>query len=63
MIGFRAKAISPEIEVDGAELVEARWFTAGELRHRIDSASTPPYRQDSIGRVLIESWLAEAGQP
>jgi NAD+ diphosphatase len=62
MIGFRAKAIRPEIEVDGAELMEARWFTAGELRHRIESASTPPYRQDSIGRVLIESWLAEAGE-
>jgi NAD+ diphosphatase len=62
MIGFRAEAIRAEIDVDGAELLEARWFTAAELHHRIESASTPPYRQDSIGRVLIESWLAEAGQ-
>jgi NAD+ diphosphatase len=63
MIGFRAVAISADIGVDGAELLEARWFTAAELRHRIESAGCrPPYRPDSIGRILIESWLADAEQ-
>lgn len=61
MIGFRAEAISAQIGVDGAELAEARWFTEAELRHRIDSPGAhPPYRPDSIGRILIETWLAEA---
>ena len=61
MIGFRAIADSPEIGVDGAELVDARWFTAAELRARIqDETRFPPYRVDSIGRALIEDWLDES---
>lgn len=58
MIGFRAVAASPEIAVDGAELLDARWFTAAELRARIGD-KFPPYRIDSIGRALIEDWLEE----
>jgi NAD+ diphosphatase len=61
MIGFRGVAESDRIGVDGVELVEARWFTAAELRARIASpAAFPPYRKDSIGRALIEGWLDEA---
>jgi NAD+ diphosphatase len=60
MIGFRGIANSSDIAVDGAELADARWFTAAELRTRIaDAAAVPPYRPDSIGRALIETWLAE----
>ncbi len=32
MVGFRAEAESDHIGVDGAELLEARWFTAADLR-------------------------------
>jgi NAD+ diphosphatase len=61
MIGFRGVANSPDIAVDGAELADARWFTAAELRTRTaDPVAIPPYRPDSIGRALIEAWLAEA---
>lgn len=61
MIGFRAVAESADIAVDQNELTDARWFTAAEVRTRIaDSAAVPPYRHDSIGRALIESWLAES---
>jgi NAD+ diphosphatase len=60
MIAFRGVANSPDIAVDGAELADARWFTEAELRARIaDPAAVPPYRTDSIGRALIETWLAE----
>jgi NAD+ diphosphatase len=60
MIGFRAEAVSPEIGVDDAELVEARWFTADELRARIaDRTDGGLFRVDSIDKVLIEGWLAE----
>jgi NAD+ diphosphatase len=60
MLGFRARARSAHIAVDGAELVEARWFTPAELRARMaDPATGGPYRTDSIGRLLIESWVAE----
>jgi NAD+ diphosphatase len=62
MIGFQAEAISADISVDGRELLEARWFTEAELRHRIESADAqPPYRPDSIGRILIETWIADGG--
>jgi NAD+ diphosphatase len=61
MIAFRGVASSPDIAVDGAELADARWFSAAEVRARIaDPAAVPPYRTDSIGRALIETWLAEA---
>ena len=61
MIGFRADAESADITVDKSELVDARWFTAAEVRARIaDTAAVPPYRRDSIGRALIEGWLAES---
>lgn len=60
MIGFRAVADSPEVRVDGTELLDARWFTAGQIRARIaDKSATPPYRVDSIGRALIEDWLED----
>ncbi|MFD7527965.1 NAD(+) diphosphatase [Streptomyces sp. NPDC059849] len=60
MIGFRAEAVSDWIDVDNVEVVEARWFTAAELRSRItDSAVGGPYRVDSIDKVLIDQWLAD----
>jgi NAD+ diphosphatase len=60
MLGFRARAVSPHIGVDGVEVIEARWFTAAELRARMaDPATGGPYRTDSIGRLLIEDWVAE----
>ena len=60
MIGFRAIANSPEIAVDQAELADARWFTAAQVRARIaDTGAVPPYRHDSIGRALIQGWLEE----
>ncbi len=62
MIGFTAEAVSDTIRADNREVLQARWFTAAELRARIaDPALGGPYRVDSIGKVLIEGWLD--GQP
>jgi NAD+ diphosphatase len=61
MVAFRAEALSETIGVDGTELIEARWFTAGELRGRISaSGGKGPYRADSIGKVLTDRWLSES---
>jgi NAD+ diphosphatase len=60
MAGFRATALDDRISTDGNEMAEARWFTAGDLRDR--AAQWPaggPYRVDSIGKVLVQTWLAE----
>ncbi|MGK5743333.1 NAD(+) diphosphatase [Micromonospora sp. URMC 103] len=59
MVGFRARAASDEVQVDGVELLEARWFTRDELRARM-AAGHPVGRIDSIDHHLLGGWLAEA---
>ena len=59
MAGFTAGALASTIRADHSEVLEARWFTAPELRARIaDPSLGGPYRVDSIGKILIEDWLA-----
>jgi NAD+ diphosphatase len=61
MVGFRARAASDTVQVDGAELVEARWFTVTDLRDRIAAASAAgSFRVDSIESFLIEGWLSDS---
>ena len=54
MVGFRAKYLSGEIEVQRSEIVEARWFTAAD----VEQLATPR-GGFSIAGWLIDSWLAE----
>ncbi|MEV7225826.1 NAD(+) diphosphatase [Polymorphospora sp. NPDC051019] len=55
MIGFVGQALDDRIDVDGAELLEARWFTRGEVIERIvDGPGAGP--ADSIGGWLLRSW-------
>ena len=62
MLGFRARAESRGIRVDGLEIDRARWFSAGQLRAAAewDAGGDPslPGRW-SIARHLIDDWLAE----
>lgn len=58
MVAFRARAVSDEVAVDGAELLDARWFSRSELRARV-AAGRPLGRVDSIDRILLESWLTD----
>ena len=59
MAGFTAEALAATIRTDNSEVLEARWFSAAELRARIaDPSAGGPYRVDSIGKFLIEAWLA-----
>ena len=37
MIGFRGVAVTTDIDVDGAEIADARWFTRDELRAGCES--------------------------
>ena len=63
MLGFRAKALTTDINVDGVEIEEAAWFSArelagfGEWGDGGNSYCLP--RQDSIARYLVESWKHE----
>ena len=60
MLGYHALATSTAIEVDGEEIVEARWFSRDELARacRSGEVSLPP--AVSIARRLIERWFGAA---
>jgi NAD+ diphosphatase len=58
MVGFRATATAETVAVDGEELVEARWFTRAELAEHAASGGRLG-RDDSIDRLLLQSWLEE----
>ncbi|MFF5174189.1 NAD(+) diphosphatase [Micromonospora sp. NPDC000089] len=58
MVGFRARAVGEELRVDGAELLDARWFTRDEVRARA-AAGHPAGRVDSIDNHLLGGWLAQ----
>jgi NAD+ diphosphatase len=60
MVGFRATAVSDAIAVDGVELLDARWFTTADIRARQAVSGTEGlFRVDSIGKILVESWLSD----
>ena len=63
MVGFRAQALSTEIQLDLEELADARWFSAEEVAQFGDwgdeSSKLRIPRADSISRYLIDSWVAE----
>jgi NAD+ diphosphatase len=56
MVGFFAVAETVDIEVDGEEISEARWFTRDELLACAESGEIVLPGHISIARRLIESW-------
>lgn len=56
MVGFRAVALTDEVDVDHDELIEARWFSRDDVRALGDR------RPDSIESFLLETWLGEANK-
>jgi NAD+ diphosphatase len=59
MLGFMARATSPEVRVDGDEIEEARWFSRDELRAAIESGEVLPPLGISIAARLVELWYGE----
>jgi len=68
MLGFRARAETSVIRIDGRELEDARWFTPDEVRSFGEWGDAPPRgsadekrlpRKDSISRWLIDGWLGD----
>lgn len=58
MLGFTGRALSDEIDVDGTEVVEARWFSRADLRGDTDAGIVVPGGV-SISSSLMEAWLGE----
>jgi NAD+ diphosphatase len=56
MLGFVGRAVTRDLDVDGAEIEEARWFTRAELRAGIEAGEVLIPRSVSISSSLIEHW-------
>ncbi|MBO3088614.1 NAD(+) diphosphatase [Cellulomonas sp. zg-ZUI40] len=61
MLGFRARATSTHVEVDGVEMADARWFTRDELTAAVDSGEVLLPGGASIARALVEQWWSRPG--
>jgi len=59
MLGFRARAVTTEINVDNDELLEANWFTRDQVREMGENGQMLPPTKFSISRWLIDVWLSE----
>ncbi|MBT2386605.1 NAD(+) diphosphatase [Streptomyces sp. ISL-11] len=59
MLGFMARATSSDIQVDGEEIHEARWFSRAELRAAFASGEVLPPTGISIAARLLELWYGE----
>ncbi len=57
MLGFTGTALTTEIDVDGSEIEEARWWTRTEFESAVRSGEMAVPRGVSISSSLIESWF------
>ncbi len=56
MLGFVARATSTEVQVDGLEIEDARWFTREEMRAEAEAGTIVLPGGISISRSLVEHW-------
>lgn len=57
MLGFRARATTTAVTVDGVEVTEARWFTRDGLAADVDAGRVLLPGRQSIARALVEEWF------
>ncbi len=60
MLGFRARASTGAITVDGEEIVSARWFTREALLAEVAAGTVILPGEASIAFRLVRDWLARA---
>lgn len=58
MVGFVAATSDVDVEVDGVELVHGAFLTREQVRTQQDDGSLELPSSASLGRMLIEAWLA-----
>jgi NAD+ diphosphatase len=56
MVGFFARATSTDIQVDGAEISDARWFTREQMKTETEAGTLVLPGGISISRSLVEAW-------
>lgn len=56
MLGFTAKAETPQVAPDGEEIIDLRWFTREELAREVTDGTIGVPSGVSISSALIEHW-------
>lgn len=56
MVGFFARALTTDVEVDADEISEARWLTRDQMRAEAEAGTLLLPGRISISRTLIETW-------
>ena len=56
MLGFRGRAVDTEIQVDGVEIQDARWFTRAQMEAEARAGALVLPGGVSISRSLVEDW-------
>jgi NAD+ diphosphatase len=56
MLGFRGRAVSHAVHVDGVEMQDARWFTRESMRAETTAGTLVLPGGVSISRSLVEDW-------
>jgi NAD+ diphosphatase len=57
MLAFTARATTTDVQIDGVEISEARWFTRDELRTAIGDGSLRLPMRASVAFYLIDGWF------
>lgn len=57
MLGFRARATTTDLAVDGTEVTDARWFTREQLSAALRTGDVLLPMRTSIALALIEEWF------
>ncbi len=60
MLGCYADAASRDFQIDGAEIVDARWFSRDEIRARLAGTITDDMRMPgtiAIAHALLRDWV------
>jgi NAD+ diphosphatase len=60
MVGFRGRALSTHVTVDGTELAEALWWSREEVRRSIAGGTLRLPPAVSIARRLVEDWFGSS---
>ena len=56
MLGYTARAVGTELQVDHDEIEDARWFTRAEMRAEAEAGTIVLPGGVSISRSLVEHW-------
>ncbi len=61
MVGFVARALTPEIRIDHREIESADWYTRTQVQQELSEGTLILPGRRSIARRLIDDWLLRPG--